>query len=142
MTSVANLLYSVCVQVSGGGRLRYIYQICLIMFFVLLGEMCEHFIPWPIAGSIYGMVLLFLALAFRIVRLSWVEDVANWLHSVMALFFIAPAVAIIDIWAEISDIWWVLVILMVVAYLVTMITTGITAEGLMRRKQQRIKGRK
>lgn len=125
-----------------GGTLRYIYQFFLIMIFVLLGEMCEHFIPLPIAGSIYGMVLLFLALVFGVVRLSWVEDIANWLHGVMALFFVAPAVAIIDIWSEISDIWWVLVILMVVAYLVTMITTGITAEGLMRRKQHRTKGQK
>lgn len=122
--------------------MRYIYQICLIMCFVLLGEMMEYFIPLPIAGSVYGMVLLFLALVFGIVRLSWVEDVANWLHSVMSLFFIAPAVAIIDVWAEIADVWWILVILMSVAYLVTMITTGVTAESLIGRKQKRSGGKK
>lgn len=122
--------------------MRYIYQICLIMCFVLLGEMMECFIPLPIAGSVYGMVLLFLALVFGIVRLSWVEDVANWLHSVMSLFFIAPAVAIIDVWAEIADVWWILVILMLVAYLVTMITTGVTAESLIGRKQKRSGGKK
>lgn len=122
--------------------MRYIYQICLIMCFVLLGEMMEYFIPLPIAGSVYGMVLLFLALVFGIVRLSWVEDVANWLHSVMSLFFIAPAVAIIDVWAEIADVWWILVILMLVAYLVTMITTGVTAESLVGRKQKRSGGKK
>lgn len=122
--------------------MRYIYQICLIMCFVLLGEVMEYFIPLPIAGSVYGMVLLFLALVFGIVRLSWVEDVANWLHSVMSLFFIAPAVAIIDVWAEIADVWWILVILMLVAYLVTMITTGVTAESLIGRKQKRSGGKK
>lgn len=122
--------------------MRYVYQICLIMCFVLLGEMMEYFIPLPIAGSVYGMVLLFLALVFGIVRLSWVEDVANWLHSVMSLFFIAPAVAIIDVWAEIADVWWILVILMLVAYLVTMITTGVTAESLIGRKQKRSGGKK
>lgn len=88
------------------------------------------------------MVLLFLALIFKIVKLSWVEDVANWLLGVMSLFFVAPAVAIIDVWAEISDVWWVLVILMLVAYFVTMIMTGITAESLMRKKQKKSRGEK
>lgn len=122
--------------------MRYIYQLCLIMCFVLLGEMMEHFIPLPIAGSVYGMVLLFLALVFGIVKLSWVEDVANWFHGVMSLFFIAPAVAIIDVWAEIADVWWILVILMLVAYLVTMITTGVTAQALIGRKQKQSGGKK
>ena len=100
------------------------------MIFVLLGQICEHFIPLPIAGSIYGLVLLFLSLVFGIVKLHWVEDIANWFHSVMALFFVAPAVAIIDIWTDISDIWWILVLMMIAAYLVTMITTGVTADRL------------
>ena len=107
------------------------------MVFVLLGQMCEHFIPLPIAGSIYGLVLLFLALVFGIVKLHWVEDIANWFHSTMALFFVAPAVAVIDVWGEISDIWWILVLLMIAAYIVTMITTGITADALIGNSEKR-----
>ena len=123
--------------------MKYIFQFCIVMIFVLLGELLEHLIPFPIAGSVYGLVLLFLALLFGIVKLSWVEDIANWFHGVMSLFFIAPAVAIIDIWAEISDIWWILVILLVVAYLVTMITTGVTADALISEdKKTKTRGRK
>lgn len=110
--------------------MKYVFQFCIIMVFVLLGQLCEYFIPLPIAGSIYGLVLLFLSLVFGIVKLHWVEDIANWFHSVMALFFVAPAVAIIDIWTDISDIWWILVLMMIAAYLVTMITTGVTADRL------------
>ncbi len=115
-----------------GDHVKYIFQFCIIMIFVLLGEMCEHFIPLPIAGSIYGLILLFLSLTFGIIKLHWVEDIANWFHGTMALYFIAPAVAVIDIWSDIHDIWWILVLLMVAAYLVTMITTGITADRLIR----------
>ena len=110
--------------------MKYIYQFCILMIFVLLGEMCEYFIPLPIAGSIYGMMLLFFGLLFGIVKLEWVEDIANWFHSTMALFFVAPAVAVINVWTDIADIWWILVLLMIVAYLVTMITTGVTADTL------------
>ncbi len=101
-----------------------------------MGEVMEHFIPLPIAGSIYGLILMFFALVLRIVKLSWVEDIANWFHSIMALFFVAPAVAVIDIWADISDIWWILVLLMVAAYLVTMITTGVTADTLIEKREK------
>lgn len=110
--------------------MKYLGQFCLIMIFVFIGELMEYFIPLPIAGSIYGLVLLFLALVTGIVKLSWVEDVADWLHGIMGLFFVAPAVAIIDIWGDIVDVWWMLVILLVVTYLVSMLTTGVTAEAL------------
>ncbi len=122
--------------------MKYIYQFCVIMIFVLLGEMCEHFIPLPIAGSIYGLVLLFLALVFGVVKLHWVEDVANWFHGTMSLFFVAPAVAVIDVWADIADIWWILVLLMVAAYIVTMITTGITADALIKDKNTKQRRKK
>mgnify|MGYP003289439759 FL=1 len=121
--------------------MKYIFQFCILMVFVLLGEVCEHFIPLPIAGSIYGLVLLFLALVFGVVKLHWVEDVANWFHNTMSLFFVAPAVAVIDIWGDIADIWWILVLLMVAAYLVTMITTGITADALIHDSDKK-RGRK
>ncbi len=113
--------------------MKYLFQFTIIMFFVFLGEGMAALIPLPIAGSIYGLVLLFAALCFGIVKLEWVADVSDWLHSIMALFFVAPAVAIIDVWADIADIWWILVLLLVVAYLVTMITTGITADALIHR---------
>lgn len=121
--------------------MKYIFQFCILMIFVLLGEVCEHFIPLPIAGSIYGLVLLFLALVFGVVKLHWVEDVANWFHNTMSLFFVAPAVAVIDIWGDIADIWWILVLLMVAAYLVTMIMTGITADALIHDSEKK-RGRK
>ena len=121
--------------------MKYIYQFCILMIFVLLGEMCEHFIPLPIAGSIYGLLLLFMALVFGVVKLHWVEDVANWFHNTMSLFFVAPAVAVIDIWGDIADIWWILVLLMVSAYLVTMIMTGITADALIHDSEKK-RGRK
>lgn len=109
----------------------------IIMIFVFLGELCEFLIPLPIAGSIYGLALLFIALCTHIVKIQWVADVADWFHGIMALFFIAPAVAIIDIWPEISDIWYYLVILLVAAYFVTMVITGKTADFLLKNKKDK-----
>lgn len=117
--------------------MKYLFQICVIMIFVFLGEILGYIIPLPIAGSIYGLILLFIALVTGVVKLSWVADVADWLHGIMPLFFVAPAVAIIDIWADISDVWWKLVLLLVITYLVTMVATGVTADRLIGRKEHK-----
>ncbi len=122
--------------------MKYLFQFCIIMIFVFIGEVMEHLIPLPIAGSIYGLVLLFLALCTGIVKLSWVEDVATGFHKIMGLFFVAPAVAIIDIWGDIANIWPMLVLLLVATYLVSMITTGVTAEALIGRRDKKPKASK
>lgn len=109
----------------------------IVLLFVFLGEVCEHFIPLPIAGSIYGLLLLFIALCTGAVKLHWVSDIADWFHGVMALFFVAPAVAVIDIWNEISGIWYYLVILLVVAYFVTMVITGKTSDFFLSRQRDK-----
>lgn len=115
----------------------YLFQFMIILFFVFLGELCEFLIPLPIAGSIYGLLLLFIALCTKIVKLEWVADVADWFHSVMALFFVAPAVAVIDIWSDISGIWVYLVLMLVLAYFVTMVITGKTADFFLNRKDKK-----
>ena len=119
------------------GTMKYLFQFMIVLVFVFLGELCEHFIPLPIAGSIYGLLLLFIALWTGLVKLHWVSDIADWFHSVMALFFVAPAVAVIDIWGEISSIWYYLVILLVVAYFVTMVITGKTADFFLERRRNK-----
>lgn len=116
--------------------MKYLAQFGVIMIFVFVGEVLGHLIPLPIAGSIYGLVLLFLALVTGIVKLSWVEDVATWLHGIMALFFVAPAVAIMDIRGDIAGIWPMLVLLLVITYFVSMITTGVTAQALIKDRKK------
>lgn len=117
--------------------MKYLFQFMIILVFVFLGELCEYLIPLPIAGSIYGLLLLFLALWTHVIKLEWVADIADWFHSVMALFFVAPAVAVIDIWPEISGIWYYLVLLLVLTYVVTMIITGKTADFFLRQKDKK-----
>ena len=134
LTRVLGLRYS---ELVGGITLKYLFQFCVIMLFVSLGHILESLIPLPIAGSIYGLVLLFLALCTGVVKLAWVDDVATWLHGIMGLFFVAPAVAIIDVWADIRGIWPALVLLLVAAYVVTMIITGITADRLIGGNERR-----
>ena len=55
-------------------NMKYIRQILLIFLFSFLGELLRSLIPLPIPASIYGMILLFLSLSARILRLEDIQE--------------------------------------------------------------------
>lgn len=61
-------------------------QILFIHLFLLLGVGVKAFLSIPIPASMIGLLLLFLALCFKIVKLEWVEKGANWLIAELLLF--------------------------------------------------------
>ena len=50
--------------------MKYVLQFLIIMVFAFIGELLNFLIPLPIPASIYGIVLLFLALELKIVKVS------------------------------------------------------------------------
>lgn len=83
--------------------MKYLRQTLLIFLFTFLGELLHYLIPMPIPASIYGMVLLFSALALKIVPVKAVADVGGFLTSLLPLLFVAPTVSLVDYWSLISD---------------------------------------
>ena len=50
--------------------MRYLSQIGIILAVSFVGELLNMLLPLPIPASIYGMVILFVALATGVVKLS------------------------------------------------------------------------
>ena len=82
--------------------MQYIKQFMIIMAFTLVGQALKALIPLPVPASIYGLVLLFLALLTGAVKLEKVKDTANFLISVMPVLLIAPAVKVLEYWGIIA----------------------------------------
>ena len=78
--------------------MKYLKQVCLILLFSFLGEVCRFFIPIMIPASIYGIALLFAALALKIIRVEDVRDTGSFLTSLLPLLFVAPTVALMEYW--------------------------------------------
>ncbi|CQR46366.1 Antiholin-like protein LrgA [Paraliobacillus sp. PM-2] len=71
-------------------------QILLIHIFLFLAIGLKQLLSIPLPASMIGLVLLFLALFLRIIKLEWVEQGANWLMAELLLFFIPSAVGIVN----------------------------------------------
>ena len=52
--------------------MKYMKQFGIILAISFAGEILNYLVPLPIPASIYGLVLMFLALCFKLIK---VEDV-------------------------------------------------------------------
>ena len=83
--------------------MKYLSQITIILLFSFLGELCHSLIPIPIPASIYGMVLMFAALALKIIPTKAVKDAGSFLTGILPVLFVAPIVGLLDYWETIRD---------------------------------------
>lgn len=114
---------------------KYIKQICIILVICLLAEVMEYLIPLPIAASIYGLVLMLLALSTKIIPLKEVEGVSDFLTDNLAVMFIPPTVGIMASVEEIKQMFVPLVVISVVSTLLIMTVTGWVTQAVIRRKK-------
>jgi len=71
-------------------------QLMIIFMISLVGEGISSVFYLPVPGSIIGLVLLFLALQFKLLRLRHISMVGNFLLANMTILFLPPAVGIMD----------------------------------------------
>ena len=83
--------------------MKYLSQFLIILGFTFVGEALQRMIPLPIPASVYGLVLLFIALCFGIVKVEQVKQVGSFLISILPVLFVAPTVGILEDWSLIAQ---------------------------------------
>ena len=58
--------------------MKFIQQLSIILFISFLGEGLNWILPLPIPASVYGLILMLIALQFHIVQLEQVQDTARF----------------------------------------------------------------
>ena len=112
--------------------MKYIKQICIILSICLLAELMERLLPLPVAASIYGLVLMLLALMTKVVKLTDVEDVADFLTGNMAIMFVPPVVGVMACVDEMKKMLVPLFVISIVTTLLIMSVTGWATQGIMK----------
>ncbi|VUW98421.1 Antiholin-like protein LrgA [Streptococcus pasteurianus] len=78
-------------------------QFMIILVFSFIGEAISNLLHLPIPGSIIGLVLLFLALEFKLIRLRHIDVVGNFLLNNMTILFLPAAVGIMEKFNDIKN---------------------------------------
>lgn len=99
-----------CPDGQGKEPMKYIRQFLWILLFSFVGEVLKYLIPLPVPASIYGLVLLFVALLSGVIRLEAIREVSQFLIEIMPLMFIPAAVGLwspgMHLVACSGRLWW------------------------------------
>ena len=119
---------------SGGTYMKYMIQAGIIATICFIGELLHFFIPLPVPASVYGMVILFVLLCLKVIKLPHarpqVEEVADWLLSIMPIFFIAPSVGLIKSFDSIKGQVLPLIFICFISTILVTALTGLIAQGV------------
>lgn len=117
--------------------MKYLRQLLIILIFSFIGEILHSLIPIQVPASIYGLVLLFIALLTGIIQLSQVKEAAKYLIEIMPLMFIPAGVGLLESWGDLKSILIPVLILLVASTILIMGVSGKVTQGIIQRSKRK-----
>ena len=114
---------------------KYLRQFGIILAVTCVGEIMKYFIPLPIPGSIYGLILMFVLLLTKVIKVEHVKETGEFLIEIMPLMFIPAGVGLLTSWSQLQSFLVPLLVITVVSTFVVMIVTGKVTDFLISKKE-------
>lgn len=112
--------------------MKYLKQFLIIIAFCFIGEALHVLLPLPVPVSIYGLVLMFCALQFKIFPLSAVEETCDFLLEIMALFFVPSTVGLVTAGDLMKEAGLQFIAVGVLSTFLVFGVTGLTTQGIIK----------
>ena len=116
--------------------MKYLRQMLLILAVALLGELLHYLIPLSVPASIYGIILLFLALEWKIIPLGAVRETGYFMLEIMPMMFIPSGVELLDKRGILRPILAPFLVITLVSTVAVMGVAGRTAQAVIRRERE------
>lgn len=101
-----------------------VLQCSIIFGFLALGELIVSLTGVPLPSSIIGMVLLTCSLKAGIIKVEWVEKLADFLIRNLGFFFVPAGVGLMECAGIIKSQWIPIVVATVVSTALIIAATG------------------
>ena len=75
--------------------MKILRQAAIIAAVCAAAELIRYLVPLPIPASVYGLILMLLALLTGLIRPEQIETAADFLIAILPLLFVAPTVALV-----------------------------------------------
>lgn len=122
--------------------MKIIKQIAILFSVCWIAQIIEKLLPFAFPASVIGMILLFLLLCVRVIRIEHIKESSNFLLSNMAFFFIPAGVNIINYWDVLKESLAPFLFICIVTTVITFAATAYSMKAvlyLMRRRAERKK---
>ncbi len=108
--------------------MKILLQFLIILIFTLLGELVSMILPFSFPGSLIGLLLLFLALVLKIIKVEDIKDVSSFLQKNMAFLFVPLGVGILNYFDYIQMHWLSIVLILVISTTITLTLSAYIAK--------------
>lgn len=115
-------------------KMKYVKQFMVIIIFSFLGELLHEVLPFSVPASIYGLVLLFLALLIGVIKEEQIKETADFLVEIMPILFIPAGVGLMTKWGALKQLLLPFSLIVTLGTLFTMVVTGKVTEKMLKKK--------
>lgn len=104
-------------------KLKLFREALIILGIYLFGEVLSSSLHLPVPGNILGMIILFILLYTKVVKVENISNVTNFLLNHLSFFFIPAGVGLMTSIGIVKSTWWQILLICLVT---TSIIIGIT----------------
>lgn len=119
--------------------MKYLNQFLIIMSISFLGELLNQVIPLPVPASIYGLILMLIALSTKIIPLEKVETVGNFMLDIMPIMFIPGGVGLLTSWDSMQKMIIPFTVITILTTVIVMVVSGHATQIIIRIKKRKEK---
>ena len=101
------------------------------------GVIIQNIFNLPLPGTILGMLILFVLLWTKVLKVESIEKVCDFLILNMIIFFLPPAVELLEYMTLLKTGFFKIIILLIVTTVITMIVTGKTVDFCIKRMEKK-----
>ncbi len=122
------------IKKSEGGQFVKIYrQFFYILLCSFIGELIKSLLGLPIPGSVVGMIILFIALESKILKIEDVKEAGAWLLGNLTILFVPAGVGVMVSFSALKDIWYILALVSLMVTAISMGVVGVIVQKIKRR---------
>ncbi len=114
-----------------------IQEFFIIFTINYIGIIISTILNLPIPGTIMGMILFFLLLHFKILKIEKIKNATSFLLLNMAIFFLPPGIKILDYIHFLDGQFIKSIFLIVITTFITMGITGKVVEFMIEKLEKR-----
>lgn len=115
-----------------GCSMKYVQQFSIILLISVIGEILKTFLPLPVPASVYGLVIMLVALLTGILKLDQVKGAADFLVEIMPVMFVPAGAGLITAWSSLKPICVPVLIMTFISTVIVMVVTGKVTQGVIR----------
>lgn len=116
--------------------MKFINQLLIILIVSLIGEYLFITLPFPIPAGIYGLIILFILLLAKIIKIEQIEHTGLFLIEIMPLMFISPVAGLLGTWKHLQDILIPFILTTLLSTVIVMIVSGKITEKLIKNRRK------